>query len=163
MAVAMAVVVLAVDEPMADPCVCAEVRRASRVLSQRYDRALAPCGLRVTQYSLLATLARLGPSAIGRLAEELVLDRTALSRELATLRRRGLVAAMAGNDRRTRIVRLTEAGERLLTEARPRWREAQAGLRRDVGSERLTALLAELGAVGSATPRRSAPSGERGA
>ena len=128
-------------------CACSGIRRAGRALTNRYDEALAPSGLRVTQYALLSRLERLGPVAVGRLAEEMALDRTALTRTLAPLRRDGLVADAAGEDRRTRLVALTTAGTAAMAAARPLWREAQSRLTAGFGAERLATLLAELAAV----------------
>jgi DNA-binding MarR family transcriptional regulator len=131
-------------------CACSGVRRAGRALTHRYDEALAPSGLRVTQYAVLSRLDRIGPVAVGRLAEEMALDRTALTRSLAPLRRDGLVADAAGGDRRSRPVVLTPAGAEALAAARPLWRQAQASLAEGFGPERLAALLAELAAVEAA-------------
>ncbi len=75
-------------------CACGRLRRATRALTQLYDDAMAPAGLRVTQFSLLRTLARLGSLRITALAEATLLDRTALSRNLDPL-----VARRLGRDR----------------------------------------------------------------
>ena len=68
-------------------CNCLALRQAARHVSQIYDRHLAKVGLRGTQYSILSKLSRLGALPIGRLAEALVLDRTALGRALRPLER----------------------------------------------------------------------------
>ena len=94
-------------------CNCLALRQAARHVSQIYDRHLAKVGLRGTQYSILSKLSRLGALPIGRLAEALVLDRTALGRALRPLERARLVAVGAGPDGRTRSVRLTAAGKRV--------------------------------------------------
>jgi len=51
----------------ASACACGRLRRASRALTQLYDDAMIPSGLRVTQFSLLRTLARRGRSLRARL------------------------------------------------------------------------------------------------
>src|SRR3569833_3220223 len=84
------------------PCNNLALRQASRHLSQVYDRHLASTGLSGSQYSILSRLARLGPMTIGRRAEALVLDRTALGRALKPLQRDKLVAIAAGDDARIR-------------------------------------------------------------
>src|SRR5512144_2341918 len=85
-------------------CACGRLRRAARALTQLYDDAMAPSGLRVTQYSLLSALARRGPLHITELASAQLLDRTALSRNLDPLVAKGLVAIRPGRDARTREV-----------------------------------------------------------
>jgi DNA-binding MarR family transcriptional regulator len=83
-------------------------------------------GLRVTQYSVLAVLGRLGASSLQDLARELVMDRSTLGHNLRPLEREGLVRlAMDKADRRTRRLELSAEGKAKLEEARPHWRAAQ--------------------------------------
>jgi DNA-binding MarR family transcriptional regulator len=137
-------------------CACGRLRRATRALSQLYDDALAPAGLRVTQFSLLRTLAQHGPLRIRELAARQLLDRTALSRNLEPLIARGLVSTTAGADARTRQVALTPAGARELRAAAPAWRRAQAEVRERVGGPKLDALIAVLGEIETLHPRTQA-------
>jgi DNA-binding MarR family transcriptional regulator len=109
-----------------NPCACTILRRATRSVSAVYDAALAPYGLRITQFSVLRTLARLGPLPITRLAEEAALDRSTMGRNLQPLERKGLVAIIVGaTDQRERVAHLTKAGERAIEQALPVWRSAQ--------------------------------------
>jgi len=139
-------------------CACGRLRRATRALTQRYDDAMAPAGLRVTQFSLLRTLARRGPARITELAAALLLDRTALSRNLDPLAARGLVAIVAGRDARTREVALTPAGDAALRAALPHWQRAQAEVAARLGPLRLAALIATLADIETLHP---APARER--
>ena len=129
------------------PCACTALRRSGRALSRLYDEALAETGLRVTQYALLAALARTGLVSLTVLADELVMDRTTLSRNLIPLEREGLVVLEPGRDRRTRCARLTDEGARRLAAARPYWLAAQEQVTERFGRERLGALVAELAAI----------------
>ena len=134
----------------ASPCTCGRLRRAARALTQLYDDAMAPSGLRVTQFSLLRTLARIGSSRISDLADAMLLERSALSRNLDPLVDRKLVAVSPGADARTREVRLTPAGKRALAAAAPHWQRAQAHVAKRVGADKIDALvqtLAELEAL----------------
>src|SRR5260370_7276181 len=74
-----------------EDCNCFAVRSAARHVTQLYDRLLAPVGLRVTQFSILAKLKRLGPLTINALAEALVMDRTPLGRDIQPLARDRLI------------------------------------------------------------------------
>lgn len=108
------------------PCLCSTLRRATRALTATYDAALRPAGLRVTQFSILRILERLGPVPVTRLAAEAALDRSTMGRNLDPLERRGLVRlAVNASDQRERVAALTEAGRAALAEAVPLWREAQ--------------------------------------
>ena len=113
-------------------CLCVNLRMASRVVTQLYDDIFAPTGLRSTQFPILLALALGGSSPLTRLAEMLAMDRTTLTRNLRPLEARGWVKAMAGDDRRTRMVALTEAGRAVLDDALPYWER---------GHERVTEAL----------------------
>ena len=101
------------------PCTCGRLRRASRALTQLYDDAMAPAGLRVTQFSLLRALARGGPLRISELAARQLLDRTALSRNLDPLVDAGYVDIVRGRDARTREVAITPMGAAALGPRNP--------------------------------------------
>jgi DNA-binding MarR family transcriptional regulator len=125
-------------------CTCSRLRRASRAITQLYDDALAPAGLRTTQFGLLRTLARHETMTISSLAADLLLDRTALSRNLDPLVERGLVEVATGIDLRTRQVTMTAAGKRALAVAEPHWADAQREVSRRVGKQRLAELYTLL-------------------
>ena len=126
--------------PFASPCACSRLRRATRAVTQLYDDALAPIGLRVTQLSLLRTLQRRGTLRIGELADENLLDRTALSRNLDPLAERKLVAIVPGRDARTREVTLTKQGIAAIAAAAPHWEKVQREVAKHVGRDRLDGL-----------------------
>jgi len=106
-------------------CNCLALRQAARHVTQIYDRYLSSEGLRTTQYSILAKLNRLGPLSINELAKSMVMDRTTLGRAVRPLERDRLLTIGAGEDGRTRSLRLTAKGEARLKAAAPKWREAQ--------------------------------------
>ena len=147
-----------VDGRIAPACACGRLRRATRALTQLYDDAMAPSHLRITQFSLLRTIARDGKSRICDLAAALLLDRTALSRNLDPLVARGLLAVTPGRDARTREVTLTRSGATALKSAMPYWNRAQAAVARQLGDDRLQALITTLAEVESLHPLRAARS-----
>jgi DNA-binding MarR family transcriptional regulator len=111
------------------PCVdcrCFAARREARRITQAYDAALKPSGLRVTQFTMLVVLILAGPMAVGRLSGKLAADRTTLTRNLVPLVRRRLVRTTIGGDRRARIVSATPQGVHAARGALPCWRRAQA-------------------------------------
>jgi DNA-binding MarR family transcriptional regulator len=134
--------------PKADVCNCLALRQAARHVTQFYDQFLAPVGLRTTQFSILARLRRLGPLSINALAKELVLDRTTLGRNILPLQRQRLIAVGTGSaDRRSKELRLTDAGLARLREAVKGWTQAQARFETAFGGERALALRVLLRAV----------------
>jgi DNA-binding MarR family transcriptional regulator len=113
----------------------ATFRRASRVLSQLYEEALRPTGLRATQFTVLQTLSLAGEVTQGKLGEILAMDSTTLTRTLSTMGRRGWIAKRRGEDRREWRMRLSRAGEVQFKDALPHWESAQTRLRRRLGDE----------------------------
>jgi DNA-binding MarR family transcriptional regulator len=136
-----------IDTSAARRCACANIRRTDRVITQFYDEMLAPSGLNAPQFGLLATLAEAAPVTIHRLAQIMDIDRTTLTRNLEVLTKQHLVRNEEGEDRRMRLVQLSQEGEQALRRAWPLWQEAQARIERALGRERLDALLTELSAV----------------
>lgn len=120
---------------------CASFRRTARALSQMYDEAMRPSGLRGTQFTILQALSLTGEVTQGDLGEILALDSTTLTRTLVILSRRGWIAKRQGKDRRERWLRLTPAGQQQFNAALPAWQKVQERLRRQLGHERWQALL----------------------
>jgi DNA-binding MarR family transcriptional regulator len=108
-------------------CFVGAARKASRRLTQFYDDALAPCGLRSTQYSILSELARFAsPPSLAELAGALVSDRSAVGHNLRPLIRDGYLTLEPGaEDRRERRIVLTPQGQLKFREARALWQAAQ--------------------------------------
>jgi DNA-binding MarR family transcriptional regulator len=107
-----------------DRCLCLHVQRAARALARRFDDALRPHGLTNGQFSLLMSLNRPEPPAMGPVAALLAMDRTTLTAALKPLERRGLVQITPDPaDRRSRILRLTDEGRKLLAAALPVWKQ----------------------------------------
>jgi len=133
-----------IDKSADTPCNCAAIRQAARRVTRLYDQALAPCGLRITQYPILFWLATSGPMTMSVLADRMVMDRATLGHNLRPLEAQGLVTMAAGEDRRSRVVSLTDAGRQKLGEARPAWREAQLTFEAAFGPEDSAALRATM-------------------
>jgi DNA-binding MarR family transcriptional regulator len=128
-------------------CNCLALRQAARQVSQLYDRHLAEVGLTSSQYSILARIDRRGPLSINELAELMVMDRTTTGRAVRPLERDKLLAIAPGEDGRTRIVRLTPAGEQRFKAALVRWREAQKEFEKAYGAADAATLRAVLAGV----------------
>jgi DNA-binding MarR family transcriptional regulator len=113
----------------ATPCLCSALRQATRAVSRLYDEELRGIGLRTTQYSLLQRLRRAGEVRQRDLGGLTTLDETTLTRNLRPLIDAGWVAIRPGEDRREKLVRLTDVGAAKLHEAHPAWERAQERLR----------------------------------
>lgn len=127
------------------PCNCLAIRQAARQVTQLYDTELAACGLRVTQYSVLSILDRVGPSSVQDLAAALVMDRSTLGHNLRPLEREGLIKlAVDKSDRRSRRLDLTAQGKAKLEESRPFWRSAQERFEASYGASSAKELRSAL-------------------
>lgn len=125
-------------------CTCFNLRKASRMVTQLFDDSMRSIGLRGTQFTLLVNAFANSPIAVTRLAEIMVTDRTTLGRNLLPLERNGLIKVEQGDDRRTRIVSITNAGKKKLEAAYPLWKEAQENIKETMGSENWSVMISNL-------------------
>lgn len=128
-------------------CACFNLRKAARAVTSLYDEALRPSGLRGTQFTLLMITKVLGTVSVTRLADEAVMDRTTLTRNLRPLEKQGLVRVTAGSDRRVREVTLRPRGNEVIERAIPLWIAAQERMTRGLGEARLRQLVDNLNAA----------------
>jgi DNA-binding MarR family transcriptional regulator len=122
-------------------CVATNIRKASRAISQFYDHALEPSGLKSTQFTLLIAITIHAPISITVLADRIVMDRTTLTRDLQRLEQQGLIEISTGTDKRAKIVELTRAGQVALMAAVPLRAKAQKHIEAQISEERLNTLL----------------------
>lgn len=127
-------------------CTCLRLRSITRGVTQLYDHLLAPAGITIGQFGILARLygaSVRGQSAlsIGTLADQHSMDPTTLTRNLKPLIIAGFVQDdRDASDRRVRTISLTATGRERLSEAMPLWREAQHRIEAALGTETLLAL-----------------------
>jgi DNA-binding MarR family transcriptional regulator len=132
------------------PCLCANLRRAARALTTRYDAALRPFGLTITQFTILQAVSLAGDITQGTLGEILAMDSTTLTRTLSVMNQHGWIAKKFGKDRRERHLRLTALGKSELSRALPSWQHAQETLRKRLGNQRwndLTKLITDTTSI----------------
>ena len=123
-------------------CNCLALRRAARQVARRYDEALKPLELSNGQFSILAALGQMEMAGTQRIGDLLGMDRTTVTAALKPLQRRDLVEQVASEaDLRTRSVRLTRAGRRLLDQALPLWAQVQPSVEAEVGGARPAAQV----------------------
>lgn len=125
-----------ISEEIARDCIAVRLRRLNRVITNLYDDALRPLGLKVSQMNLLVVAARLGVAEPSQVCRILQMDLSTLSRNLERLRARGWIESVPDRDARVHPFQLSSEGHALLQQAYPVWKEAQ---------ERTSALLGEEG------------------
>ena len=107
-------------------CYCTQFRRSARALTVIYDAALRTEQIRITQFSLLRALNRLGAATLQELAEEVVLDKTTISRNVKLLDTAGWVEFESTGDLRKKLVKLSSDGKEKLAKANLSWQKAQS-------------------------------------
>jgi DNA-binding MarR family transcriptional regulator len=143
-------------------CTCLALRQAARRVTRLYDDALAPTGLGVNQYSILATLGRVGPSRIQDLAQRLVMDRSTLGHLLRPLEKRGFARLrVSEQDGRSRVAALTPAGRAVLARGHPLWESAQRRFASAFGAKSAAGLRTVLKKVAMADFGDSENEGEK--
>src|ERR1700682_385915 len=129
-------------------CTCGSLRKASRRISQFYDTALAPVGIKSTQFSILSEVdrgSREGPVTMIELATAMVMDRSTLGHNLKPLERDDLVVLkLSADDRRKRYVELTKKGRLMLRKSRHLWQHAEGRFEAIFGKEPAAELRAVL-------------------
>lgn len=125
-------------------CTNLKLRQLSRAVSRHYDAYVSATGLKNTQYSLLSHVQMLGPVRPSDLAARMRLDLSTLSRNLQPLVALGWISIGPGEDARSRLVEVTDAGRAKRTEGQRAWKQAQLALNARLGAERVVALHALL-------------------
>ncbi len=123
-------------------CTNFKLRQLVRRVSQRYDVEVGKAGLKTTQYSLLSHVLKLGPIRPGDLAAAMTMDASTLTRNLKPMLAAGWLQMSAGDDGRSRLVHITDAGRDKRAEAQRHWKAAQDGLNQLLGVDRVRAIHA---------------------
>jgi MarR family transcriptional regulator, organic hydroperoxide resistance regulator len=130
------------------PCLCAAIRKAGRVLTRKYDRYLKASGLKITQFSMLANIARNPGITVSELAKKLFMDQTTVTRNLRVLEKSGYVRLEAeATDYRIKRILVSHMGMAKMDEARPLWEKAQLEMDRVLGRKNIDGLLGSLNKI----------------
>lgn len=121
-------------------CIAVRLRLLNRVVTNFYDDALRPLGLRVSQLNILTVTARLGLARPAQVCDILQLDASTLSRNVKPLQARGWLEVVPGEDARAQPFRLTPQGKRLIEKAVPAWEQAQRRASELLGGEGVALL-----------------------
>ncbi len=127
------------------PCLCALIRKAGRIVTRNYDKYLKPCGLKVTQLSMLAKIAKNPAITVSELAESLRMDQTTVSRNLRVLEKSGFIHLEDEmTDHRVKRIQIAGLGVSKMNEAIPLWEKAQLDMDRVLGRESIETMMKTL-------------------
>lgn len=127
-------------ETIAKTCIAGRLRLINRVVTNTYDDALRPFGLKISQANILIMAGKMGVATPVQVCEYLQLDISTLSRNLELMRQKGWLEEAPGEDARSHPFRLTAAGKRLIEKAIPAWEKAQADTKELLGEDFVTLL-----------------------
>src|SRR5438132_13103380 len=122
-------------DTIARTCIAVRLRLLDRVVTNFYDDALRPLGLKVSQLNILTVTAQLGLARPAQVCDILQLDASTLSRNVKPLQAHGWLEVVPGEDARAQPFRLTPQGKRLIEKAIPAWEEAQRQATELLGDE----------------------------
>ena len=130
-------------DTIAKTCIAVRLRLLNRVVTNFYDDALRPLGLKVSQLNVLIVAAKLGLARPAQVCDILHLDPSTLSRNVERMRAKGWLEVVPAEDARTQPFRLTAQGRRLVERAVPAWEQAQSQATEFLGPEGI-ALLGKM-------------------
>lgn len=137
-------------ETIATTCIAGRLRLLNRVVTNLYDDALRPFGVKLSQGNVLAVTAKLGVARPAEVCAILELDTSTLSRTVERMVANGWLEILPGDDGRSHPFRLTDEGKRLMERAIPAWEKAQAEAKKLLGDDGLRLLDAAIGRVKAA-------------
>jgi DNA-binding MarR family transcriptional regulator len=132
------------DMSMMENCVCFNLRRVARVVTQFYDAQMRRHGIRPTQGTMLAALNAQESWTMAELSDLLGMERTTLLRNLRPLERDGLVNIGGGGRGRLVELAITAKGRKQVEKLTPAWRSAQSAVVKTLGQKRWSAVLSDL-------------------
>jgi DNA-binding MarR family transcriptional regulator len=127
-------------DTIAKTCIAGRLRLLNRVVTNIYDDALRPLGLKISQGNILILTGKMGVASPVQVCEYLQLDISTLSRNVELMRKNGWLEQVPGEDARSHPFCLTAEGKRLIEKATPAWEKAQAEARELLGDD-LVSLL----------------------
>ncbi len=142
------------DELQVPTCICGNLRKTTRVVTQFYDAALKPVGIKPGQFTVLAALLIHGQMRITELAELLEIDRTTMIRNVRLLEKKGFVQTATDDQTNYTVLILSGVGMEKLEEALPHWQKAQSQIMNYLGQDRWGGLLDNLSSTISAVKER---------
>lgn len=133
------------DKKPSSPCLCAILRKATRVITKRYDEFLHPLGLKITQYSMLMNITRNRGITTTELAKVMLMDQTTVTRNLQLLEKKGFIFFLEeGKDLRSKQIQISQKGQKMIEQAKPLWEKAQQEIKDELGSQGFDAIISSL-------------------
>jgi DNA-binding MarR family transcriptional regulator len=133
------------DNKPSSPCLCAILRKATRVITKRYDEFLYPLGLKITQYSMLMNITRNRGITTTELAKVMLMDQTTVTRNLQLLEKKDYILFLEeGKDLRSKQIQISQKGQKMIEQAKPLWEKAQREIKDELGDQIFNVIISSL-------------------
>jgi DNA-binding MarR family transcriptional regulator len=113
------------EDTIAQQCLAVRIRMLNRVITNIYDDAFRPLGVKASQLNILVAAKRMELARPAEICHLLQLDTSTLSRNVDRMKARGWLEVVPDEDARAQPFRLTAKGKKLLERAKPAWEQAQ--------------------------------------
>jgi DNA-binding MarR family transcriptional regulator len=141
-------------DAMAQECIAVRVRLLNRVISNIYDDALRPLGIKVSQMNILVVAAKLGTARPAVVCDLLQLDTSTLSRNVERMVASGWLEVVPDDDGRTQPFKVSTKGKQLIEQAFPAWQRAQRHATDLLGQKGVDFLRESCPTLGKSKARR---------
>jgi len=122
-------------DTIASECLAVRIRLLNRSVTNIFDNALRPLGVKVSQLNVLTVVAKRGPISPRDVAKQLNMEKSTLSRNVDRMRAHGWLKVSSGDSGRQQILEIGRAGRKLIEEALPLWKRAQADTKAMLGNQ----------------------------
>ena len=129
-----------IEDRIAQECLAVRMRMLNRVITNVYDEALRPLGVKTSQLNILVATKKLGVARPAEICHLLQLDTSTLSRNVERMKSRGWLEVVPDEDARAQPFRLTAQGKKLLDRALPAWEQAQHQATELLGGDAIEAI-----------------------
>jgi len=139
---------------IADECIGYRIRLLSRVITNIYDRALQPLGLKANQVNILTMLSYLGHASSADISREFVMEKSTVSRTVERMKNNGWINVDDHGGGPSQIITVTTKGRELMAAAHAHWKKAQKQATELLGEEGVATILKLHGMVKSKKSKR---------
>jgi len=125
---------------VAAECIAYRVRLLNRVITNIYDRALQPLGLKINQANILTMLSLADHASSADIARMLMMEKSTVSRTVDRMRKNGWIDIAGKDDGLSQQITVTATGRELLAAAHVEWKKAQKQTAELLGEEGVAAV-----------------------
>jgi DNA-binding MarR family transcriptional regulator len=113
------------SKSVAAECIAYRVRLLNRVITNIYDRALKPLGLKVNQANILTMLSLADHASSADIARVLLMEKSTVSRTVDRMRKNGWISVEGHGEGSSQVISVTPQGRKLMVTAHTQWKKAQ--------------------------------------